>query len=157
MMGEEKKETPQIDLSRHLSMNVKIQLIDKKTGKVVKESEGRNALANYGALELITFFDTGVNRSAVTYLGIYDNAPSRIKYLTGSWGTRESGASFYRNIFTAVDSSNDSYTAYHFSLNNVIPPSDLNQNVVKYTPPSPYVKGSDNILRVFWTIQWSYT
>lgn len=144
------------DLSKHLTFNVKIQVIDKKTNKVLKEVNEKNTLAYYGAYDLMAYFDTGINRGLVQYVGIYDNVPSRIKYLTGTWGTRESGTGYVRNTIQASDSSTDSYTAYHFSLNNVIPQDDLNQNVVKYTPTSPVTKGSDQILRVTWTIQWSY-
>ncbi|MEM1542794.1 MAG: hypothetical protein QXV82_09225 [Ignisphaera sp.] len=144
------------ELSRNVMGIVKITLIDRKTGRIVRELKSGNVLAYYGAYDFMAYFDSGISRGVVQYVGIYDSIPSRIKYLVGSWGSRSSGSGYVQNTITATDSSTETYTAYHFSLNNVIPSDDLSQNVVKYTPASPVSKGSDQILRVEWTIRWSY-
>lgn len=144
------------DLSTYFKSEVRITLIDKKTGKVVKEEKGSNSLLRYGASDFMSYFDSGINRGLVQYVGIYDSIPSLIKYIVGSWESRESGSNYFQNKLTAIDTSNDAYTAYYFSLNNIIPTDDLSNNVVKHIPYPPVVKGSNQNLRIEWFIRWSY-
>ena len=150
-------------MSRKESVCVKdrltIEVIDKKTGKVVSKEVTEKSLGDGGSTILINFIagkypDADLFKDW-KYVYLFDVNKTLIKYLTGSWGIVGSGANYNYCVLTATDDSPDAYTVvyeglYHRTDGMVLGQMSIWQQQTK-------TKGADQILRVTWEVRVPYT
>lgn len=136
---------------------VKIEIIDKKTGKVVDKVTSKNKLTLSGASLLIAFIEAGCEGAfpGWTYIGLYSAPTTKIKDMIGEWGTTEWNG-YIRNTITATDTSSDTYTVNHVGLYHASNPPNVESNYLRHDLPSPKTKGSDQTLRVSWQVNIAY-
>ena len=136
-----------------------IEIIDKKTGKVVSKDETEKSLGDGGSNILINFIagkypDADLFKDW-KYVYLFDSGRNKIKYLTGTWGTVGSGANYNYCVLTATDDSSDAYTTvyqglYHRTDATVLGQMNIWQQQTK-------TKGADQILRVTWEVRVPYS
>jgi len=136
-----------------------IEIIDRKTGKVVFRETTERSLGDGGSNILINFIagkypDADLFKDW-KYVYLFDSSKNLIKYLTGTWGTVGAGANYNYCVLTAMDDSTDSYTTvyqglYHRTDATVLGQMNIWQQQTK-------TKASDQILRVTWEVRVSYT
>ena len=137
---------------------LKLELIDRETGKVVKYAEGSNSLGSTGSVLLLMFISGHEEDANKTkgwkYMYLFDGAKNYIKTLTGTFSTVTSNANYYYVVLTALDTSTDSYTTvyqglYHEENVPILGMMNLWQNVTMTKP-------SDKILRAKWEVRIPY-
>jgi len=139
---------------------LRIQIRDKKTGKLVFDSgPKKNYITYWGAARLMNAYDGGGSISGVLntvnlyYTGAGGETP--VATLTGSWGSRSTGAQLSCTL-TAQDTSTASYTFRYLGLfTGAVNGKDANYHVYDYG--SNVTKGSNNTITVTWTINIPYT
>ncbi|MEM1542901.1 MAG: hypothetical protein QXV82_09760 [Ignisphaera sp.] len=136
-----------------------IEVIDKKTGKVISKETTRKSLGDGGSNILINFIAGKLTDADLfkdwKYVYLFDGSKNLIKYLTGAWGTVGSGANYNYCVLTATDDSSDAYTVvyeglYHRTDGTVLGQMNVWQQQTK-------TKGADQILRVTWEVRVPYT
>jgi len=133
-----------------------IELIDKKTGKVVERKTMSNVLTGLGSIDLLLAIRGEAGYGAWNKLNIYDTAKNFIKSVTGTLSTPTSGAGYYYVQLVAQDTSTDSYTARYFGLHyNVVNQYVQNNFCADYG--SPVTKGSDQTLKATWELRVAYS
>jgi len=130
---------------------VTIEVVDRKTGKVVMRKQGKNVILWSGATELLEAV-IGSPVGAWSHLNIFNPDKIYIKSVTGSFGDILGGLGYYYVQFTAQDSSTDSYTTRYFGLASVNQADWVRQNVA-YDYGSSVTKGADQTLKVTWEIR----
>jgi hypothetical protein len=139
---------------------VKIEVIDKATGKVKQVVETENVTLNPGAQFVIACLDgtLGVAPSPCQVVNLFDSTKTYIKSLTGSFGTKTDTGSAWQNTVTASDTSTDAYSVQYLTLS----PS----TVTAYPGTASYFanaqstaisKGASDTLRISWTVSVSYS
>jgi hypothetical protein len=146
------KETLKVD------NHVVVEVIDKKTGEVVKRVESKNTTGQTGADHLIKYirgyFTTLPDPWRIVYLFKPDR--SKIKELVGTWGTEEDTGTVIQNTITALDTSNDTYTVDWLGLQNTSGLTLLS-SMLLWQDIAQTTKGADQNFRVRWTVRCSYT
>lgn len=137
--------------------HVLVEVIDKKTGKVVKSVESKNTTGSAGADHLIKYirgyFTTLPDPWRIIYLFASDR--SKIKELVGTWGTEEDTGTVIQNTITALDTSTDVYTVDWLGLQNTSGLTLLT-SMLLWQDISPTTKGADQNFRVRWTVRCGY-
>jgi len=136
-----------------------IEIIDKKTGKVVSKETTERSLGDGGSTILINFIagkypDADLFKGW-KYLYLFDSGKNIIKYLEGTWGTVGSGANYNYCVLTATDDSSDSYTTAYQGLYHRTDATVLGQ--MSIWQQQSKTKGADQILRVTWEVRVPYT
>jgi len=136
-----------------------IEIIDKKTGKVVSKETTKKSLGDGGSYLLISFIagklvDADASKDW-KYVYLFDSNKAKIKYLSGTWGTIGVGANYNYCVLTATDDSSDAYTVvyeglYHRDDATVLGQMSIWQQQTK-------TKGADQILRITWEVRVPYT
>jgi hypothetical protein len=136
-----------------------IEIIDKKTGKVVSRETTERSLGDGGSNILINFiagkYPDADQFKDWKYVYLFDSGKNLIKYLTGTWGTVGSGANYNYCVLTAIDDSSDAYTTVYQGLSQFIVEPRL--GVMSIWQQQTKTKGSDQILRVTWEVRVPYT
>ena len=136
-----------------------IEIIDKKTGKVVSRETTKRSLGGAGSYILINFiagkFTDANSVKDWKYVYLFDGSKNLIKYLTGTWGTVGSGANYNYCVLTATDDSSDAYTVvyeglYHKTDGTVLGQMSIWQQQTK-------TKAADQILRITWEVRVPFT
>jgi len=139
---------------------VTIEIIDKKTGKVKKKVVTDNVVCTYAAQRALTSID---NPSAlgsavvVATINLFDSTKTKIKSLTGTWGTKTDTGTAWQNTLTATDSSTDVYTVQYLELDVGDLPSYTTTPYFANAQPTAISKGSTDTLRISWTVSISYS
>jgi len=136
-----------------------IEIIDKKTGKVVSKDETEKSLGDGGSNILINFIagkypDADLFKDW-KYVYLFDSGRNKIKYLTGTWGTVGSGANYNYCVLTATDDSSDAYTTVYQGLYHRTDATVLGQ--MSIWQQQTKTKGADQILRVTWEVRVPYS
>ena len=136
-----------------------LELVDRKTGKVVKRVEKHNAVGEGGAGALLLLISgKAANPVALTnwkYFYLFRPDKSLIKVLEGSFTTPQSLAGYYSTVFTAEDTTTDEYTTEYQGL---VQYPDLTLLTQMYLwQRQSLTKTADYILRVRWEIRIPYT
>ena len=136
-----------------------IEIIDKKTGKVVSKEMSERSLTGGGSDILISFIAGKLPDADIfkdwKYVYLFDTNKRLIKYLTGTWGDISFGANYVYCVLTATDDSSDAYTTayqglYHRTDGEILGQMCMWQQQTK-------TKGADQILRVTWEVRIPYT
>jgi hypothetical protein len=136
-----------------------IEIIDKKTGKVISKETSERSLGDAGSNILINFIAGKYSDADLfkdwKYVYLFDSNKNIIKYLTGTWGTVGAGANYNYCVLTSTDDSSDAYTTayqglYHRTDGSVLGQMSIWQQQTK-------TKASDQILRVTWEVRVPYT
>ena len=138
---------------------VTIELIDRKTGKVVERKVSKNATGPAGAFALIYLVngqpaDMNVMKNW-KYFYLFTSGKSLIKFLEGSWSVAEDVGGAVRAVFTANDSSTDTYDSAYQGLywrNDATSPSQMG-----LFQTQTISKTSDKILGITWEVRVSYS
>jgi len=134
---------------------VTIELIDKKTGKVVERKTGHNVLLGLGSQALLKAIMGTVDYTAWNKLNIFDTAKNYIKSITGTLGSISLGTGYYYVQLAAQDNSDDTYTTRYFGLHyNAV--NVYANNLLAYNYGSNVTKNSTQNLNVTWEIRISY-
>jgi len=147
---------------------VRISVIDKKTGKVKNSVEVKNTTL-YTLAGLIRDMLVGnwtgnnhVNDMKITYIALGKSDKSLIKTLSNPSVSLTSGSGYYGAVFSAQDSSSDSYTVNYVAMgNNTVLPGPQTNNMTTYAYfaqalSSPVTKGSTDILNIQWEVRVGY-
>jgi hypothetical protein len=142
---------------------VTIELIDKKSGKVVLKKTLENVISRYGAQRVMYQYDgqgtipsgPPVNKVNLYYTGA-SNEPAVLS-LTGSYGSRQDTGNSFQNTLTATDSSSATYSFRYLGLDTSSDVPGWMNNDHKYDYGSVVTKGSDQTLRVTWTVVVPYS
>ena len=138
---------------------ITVELIDKKTKKVVLRKKFKNALIDSGAFYIMTLIDSGGDalsgHPAWKVVNLFDSNKAFIKSITGSWGTKTDTGSEYKNTLEAEDTSSDEYTVEYLELDEAectdyVSCGRLAQHI------TPVQKTADKILKVTWTVRVPY-
>jgi len=135
---------------------VVVEIIDKKTGKVVDRSEYTNAFVGAGASYVRSMIDIGAISHAHTSINIYNTSRQLIKTLTGEWGTPIDTGSARQNTITATDSSTDTYTFQYEGLSYDVQ-TLYESNSFCNKESTAKTKGSDQSVKITWTISVAYS
>ncbi|MEM2868695.1 MAG: hypothetical protein QXR84_09475 [Candidatus Bathyarchaeia archaeon] len=135
---------------------VTIQLIDKKTGKVVSEKTGRNVVLSRCSADLLSVIRGVWTVVAWDDVNIFTPTKTFIKTISGSYTTVQPGTGYNFITLTAQDTSNDTYTCRYFGL-CYESQSDFTLQSFAYDYGSNLNKGSDQTLRVTWEIRIAYS
>jgi len=135
---------------------VTIELIDKKTGKVVERKTGHNVLLGLGSQALLKAIKGTVDYTAWNTLNIFDTAKNFIKSITGNLGSISLGTGYYYVKLSATDDSTDSYTTRYFGLHYSSVNAYVN-NLLAYDYGSNISKASDQTLKATWEIRIAYS
>jgi len=138
---------------------VTIELIDRKTGKVVERKVSKNATGPAGAFALVYLIngqpaDMNVMKNW-KYFYLFDSGKNKIKYIEGSWSLAEDIGGYIRAILTAQDSSSDEYTTNYQGLYWRNDATLLSQMGLYQT--QSITKTADKILKVTWEVRIPYT
>ena len=141
-----------------LQANVTIELVDKKTGAVVDKIDVKNALNSTGAQMLLYYINGQATAlyGAWKYCVLFDSAKTRIKELTGTWGTATIYPTYVSATLQTEDTSNDPYTVNYVGLYHQSGETRFTV-MLAWVQISPKTKASDQILRVRWEQRCSYT
>jgi hypothetical protein len=102
-----------------ISENVTVKLVDRKTGKVMKEISGKNSIgSDLAQMILKRIFANSVEEGfdAPTVVRIYDYDGNSIKDIFGTWTGIYQYENTFRRKLTATDSSSDEYTFFTLHL-----------------------------------------
>ena len=139
---------------------VKIEVIDKATGKVKQVVETENVTLNPGAQFVIACLDgtLGVAPAPCQVVNLFDSTKTYIKSLTGAFGTKTDTGSAWQNTVTATDSSTDTYSIQYLTLSpSTVTAYPGTASYFANAQPSPISKGSTDTLRISWTVSISYS
>jgi len=135
---------------------VTIEIIDKRTGRIVERKIGSNVLLGLGSQALLKAIKGTVDYTAWNTLNIFDTAKNFIKSITGKFGSISLVTGYYYVKLSATDDSTDSYTTRYFGLHY----SSVNiygNNLLAYDYGSNVTKGADQNLNVTWEIRIAYS
>jgi hypothetical protein len=138
---------------------VTIELIDRRTGKVIERKVSKNATGPAGAFALIYLIngqpaDMNVMKNW-KYFYLFTSGKALIKFLEGSWSVAEDVGGAVRAVFTANDSSTDAYDSAYQGLywrNDANSPSQMG-----LFQTQTISKTADKILGVTWEVRVSYS
>jgi hypothetical protein len=144
------------------NINVKdrltIEIIDKKTGKVVSRETSERSLGDSGSTILINFiagkFSDANQYKDWKYVYLFDSAKNIIKHLTGTWGAVGIGANYNYCVLTVTDDSSDAYSTAFQGLYYRTDAEVLGQMCIWQQQYK--TKGSDQILRITWEVRVPY-
>jgi hypothetical protein len=132
-----------------------IEIIDRKTGKVVSKSQSKKSLMDGGSVILINFIADKLTDADLFknwhYVYLFDSSKNIIKYLSGTWGSVGSGANYNYCILTATDDSSDAYTTAYQGMYHRTDASVIGQ--MSIVQAQSKTKGADQILRVTWEVR----
>jgi hypothetical protein len=132
-----------------------IEIIDRKTGKVVSKSQSKKSLMDGGSVILISFIADKLTDADLfknwRYVYLFDSSKNIIKYLSGTWGSLGSGANYNYCILTATDDSSDAYTTAYQGMYHRTDASVIGQ--MSIVQAQSKTKGADQILRVTWEVR----
>jgi len=144
---------------------VRISVVDRKTGKVKNTVEIKNTTL-YPLASLIRSMLVGnwagnnyVNDMKITYIALGGSTKNLIKTLTNPSVSLTSGSGYYGAVFSAQDSSSDSYTVNYVAMgNNTVlgGPSSGDVTTQAYFAQAlstPVTKGSTDILNIQWEVR----
>ncbi|MBS7613616.1 hypothetical protein KEJ48_05170 [Candidatus Bathyarchaeota archaeon] len=142
---------------------VTIELIEKNTGKVILKKTLHNVITRYGAERQMYQYDAlgtvpsapPVRRVNLYYTGGSTEPP--VVSLQGDWGSRVDTGTALQNTLTAVDSTNATYSFRYMGLDVSADVGGWINNYHKYDYGSVVTKGSDQTLRITWTISIPYS
>jgi len=147
---------------------VRISVIDRKTGKAKNTVEIKNTTL-YALATLIRSMLVGnwagsnqINDMKITYIALGKSDKSLIKTLSNPSVSLTSGSGYYGAVFSAQDSSSDSYTVNYVSMGNTtvfggVNTSDMTTNAYfAQALSSPVSKGSTDILNIQWEVRVGY-
>jgi hypothetical protein len=137
---------------------VTLELIDRKTGKVVERKVSKNTIAPAGAFAII-YLINGQTTDANTiknwkYFYLFDSGKNLIKYIEGSWSLAEDIGGYIRAILTAQDASSDEYTTNYQGLYWRNDATLLSQMGLYQT--QSITKTADKILKATWEVRAPY-
>jgi len=139
---------------------VKIEVIDRETGKVKQVVETENVVLNLTASRAIQAINNpsalGTN-SPVSVVNLFDSSKTKIKNLTGTWGTNTDTGTAWQSTLTATDSSTDAYTVQYLELDVGGLASYTNASYFANAQSTAISKGSTDTLRISWTVSVSYS
>jgi len=135
---------------------VRIEVTDKRTGKVISVSELENAFCSSGAFYVMRMIDTADLPQLKNKINLYDTSRSLIKTLTGTWGIRTDTGSAKQNTITVLDNTTDTYTVQFYGLSHDTQTLYENNDFC-FKDASAKTKGSDQNLKVDWTVTVPYT
>ena len=138
---------------------VTLELIDRKTGKVVERKVSKNATGPAGAFALVYLINGQITDANTIknwkYFYLFTATKSLIKFLEGSWSVAEDVGGAVRAVFTANDASTDVYDSAYQGLywsNDAISPSQMG-----LFQTQTISKTADKILGVTWEVRVSYS
>lgn len=136
-----------------------IEVVDRKTGKVISRETTERSLSDGGSQVLLYFIvgyfaDANVAKNW-KYVYLFDSGKNKIKVLEGTWGTPTSVSNYSYCVLTAVDDSTDSYTTAYQGLHHRDDMATLGQ--MNIWQQQSKTKASDQVLRVTWEIRVPYT
>ena len=135
---------------------VTVKLIDKESGKVLREYKRENDVLDVGAVCLLTFISGGTANGNWNTVNLFTSAGAYIKSITGSFGSIGDGVGYKYVVLTATDNSSDEYTFRILGLYHTTSNSRYTQNLYN-VQGSDITKGSTQILQVTWEIRIAYT
>ena len=147
---------------------LRIQVIDRKTGEVKKEVRQRNAVLSTLA-GLIRGMLAGqvpgtyyINDFKITTIALGRQDKSTIKKLSNPKIDLSYGTGYYSVVVSVQDTSTDAYTVYYVSMGNdtvfaMTAPSDVTANAYfAQALTSAISKGSGDVLNIQWEVKVSY-
>lgn len=134
---------------------VTVKLIDKETGKVLREYRSENDVLDVGATCLLNFIRGATANGNWNTVNLFTSAGAYIKSITGSFGSISDGAGYKYVVLTATDSSTDEYTFRILGLYHAVSNDRYTQNLYN-VQASDITKGSTQILQVTWEIRIAY-
>jgi len=147
---------------------VRISVVDRKTGKVKNTVEIKNTTL-YTLASLIRSMLVGnwsgnnyINDMKITYIALGGSNKNLIKTLKNPSVSLTSGSGNFGAVFSAQDSSSDSYTVNYVSMGNdtvLAGPSTSDITPQAYFAQalsSPVSKGSTDILNIQWEVRIGY-
>jgi hypothetical protein len=139
---------------------IKIEVIDRETGKVKQVVETENAVLNLTASRAIQAINNPsalANNSPVSVVNLFDSSKTKIKNLTGTWGTNTDTGTAWQSTLTATDNSTDTYTVQYLELDVSGLASYTNASYFANAQPTAISKGATDTLRISWTVSISYS
>jgi hypothetical protein len=135
---------------------VRVEIIDKKTGKVVDASEHENAFVAVGAQYLMQCLLGTATLHTYNKVNLYTSTGSLIKGVDGTYSSISDTGSAKQVTLTALDNSTDTYTVLYegISYQNE---SEYGANAFCNKESTAKTKGSDQNLKVTWTITIGYS
>ena len=138
---------------------VTIELIDRKTGKVVERKVSKNATGIPGAFALIYLIngqpDDMNTMKNWKYFYLFTSTKALIKYIEGTWSVAEDVGGAVRAVFTANDASTDVYDSAYQGLYWRTDANSPSQMGLFQT--QTISKTADKILGVTWEVRVSYS
>jgi len=135
---------------------VVVEIIDKKTGKVVHHSEHENAFVATGAQYLTQCLLGTATLQAYSTVNLYTTTGSLIKALTGTYSSISDTGSAKQVTLTATDGSTDTYTFQYEGI-SYGSQAEYGGNAFCNKESTAKTKGSDQSVKVTWTISVAYS
>ena len=135
---------------------VRVEIIDKKTGKVVDRSEHENAFVAAGAQYLMQCLLGTATLQAHNTVNLYTTTGSLIKALTGTYSSIADTGSAKQVTLTATDGSTDTYTFQYEGI-SYGSQAEYGANAFCNKESTAKTKGSDQTAKVTWTITIGYS
>ena len=135
---------------------VRVEIIDKKTGKVVDVSEHENAFVAVGAQYLMQCLLGTATLHTYNTVNLYTDTGSLIKGLYGTYSTIIDTGSAKQVVLTATDGSTDSYSFLYEGISYGTE-AEYGANAFCNKESIVKTKASDQSLKVTWTITIGYS
>jgi len=135
---------------------VVVEIIDKKTGKVVDRSEHSNAFVAVGAQYLMQCLLGTATLHTYNKVNLYTDTGSLIKGLDGTYSSITDTGSAKQVTLTATDGSTDTYSFLYEGISYGTE-SEYGANAFCNKESATKTKGSDQSVKVTWTITIGYS
>jgi hypothetical protein len=135
---------------------VVVEIIDKKTGKVVHHSEHENAFVATGAQYLMQCLLGTATLQAYNTVNLYTTTGSLIKAVAGTYSSITDTGSAKQVTLTALDNSTDTYTVLYEGI-SYGSQAEYGGNAFCSKESTAKTKGSDQNFKVTWTITIGYS